>query len=777
MKKKLSFVLLVLACFILSSCNWNVLNEEIIELEGEDYASTAFEVFTGEAPRNVKVSKAASTTEIAVSFSAVKGADYYNIYRAVVSRNVNLSEIDSDSLSWTRIGYVEEEGKRQSVYVDTISENYVSPSGENKDRVKFLYKVQAGSSYTDTYYFTEGNMSEIVEGYTLAPPLSINATKGQYDDRIELTWTQVAGVRGYDVYYTDDITKDNIDDWTVLSTNIPYNKQNPEIGLTYRPSEAEAGRELYFAIRSVGNKILSDRSSYASGYTFVPGAPEEPKNVVVAKYESPNNITIRWDAFEDLESKPELGYQWTIKRRTVDGDEIEVLNFESAKRDSKEGLTYENGRYTYVDTLDLKPNTEYTYSIYASCYIEGKVDDSGNNILFPGKAKEAVGAIISPPTVMSLSPDYEAGKLILSINQPVGFSGQNWIYVIEGRFNNALTEEYDEWKVLSDSIPVAELVSYDSLFDTDKVNEFRIAVKNEKGEISAYSSEVMITDKLPAPVASVTTNYYDSSLSADSNGIYPVFMEIPQQDNFIGYEVSISLNGEDLYSFRGSSENMVGRTNLTEKGYASSKVFESYNYKIRGVDKFYSYSEWTAGLNGYGALTPEKFIKTFEAYALKPWEFINSEEFKNEHSDLVTKWGKSEIKTKIDAKGTGSLTTDNIFSSAIVFIYENTNYHNGRIGYASRQKDLKGDIRFKYENAGEMEGITANGEYNMTNVNSDGNNGSVSGVVTVTGMYPASVDFSSLSVQNYAFSGKYKGTMNYSGEEVAINVTATQNNF
>ena len=131
MKKKLSFVLLVFACFILSSCNWDVLNEEIIELEGEDYASTAFEVFTGEAPRNVKVSKAASTTEIAVSFSAVKGADYYNIYRAVVSRNVNLSEINPDSLSWSRIGYVEEEGKRQSVYVDTINENYVSPSGEN----------------------------------------------------------------------------------------------------------------------------------------------------------------------------------------------------------------------------------------------------------------------------------------------------------------------------------------------------------------------------------------------------------------------------------------------------------------------------------------------------------------------------------------------------------------------------------------------------------------------------------------------------------------------
>ena len=777
MKKKLSFILIVLACFILSSCNWNVLNEEIIELEGEDYASKAFEVFTGEAPRNVKVSKAASTTEIAVSFSSVKGADYYNIYRSVVSRNVNLSDINPDTLTWTRIGYVEEEGKRQSVYIDTINENYVSPTGENKDRVKFLYKVQAGSSYTDTYYFTEGKMSEIVEGYTLAPPLSITATKGQYDDRIELTWTQVAGVRGYDVYYTDDVTKDNIEDWTVLSSNIPYNKQNPEIGLTYRPNEAEAGKELYFAIRSIGNNILSDRSSYASGYTFVPGAPEEPKNVVVSKYESPNSITISWDAFEDLESKEDLGYQWTIKRRTVDGDEIDILNFESAKRDNKEGLTYENGRYTYVDTLDLLPNTEYTYSIYASCYIPGRVDEEGKDILFPGKAREAVGAIISPPTVMSLSPDYGENKLILSIAKPVGFDGQSWTYVIEGSFHDAFTNKSGDWKVLSDSVAVEENASYESMFDTDHVNKFRIAVKNERGEVSAYSSEVTITDMLPAPDATVTTNYYDSSLVADANGIYPVFMEIPQQSDFIGYEVSIAINGEDMYSFVDTAENLIGKINLTEKGYAPSKVFESYSYKIRGIDKFYSYSEWTVGLNGYGAITPEKFIKTFEAYALKPWEFINSEEFKTEHPDLVTKWGSSEIKSKIDAKGTGSLTTDNIFSSDIVYIYENTNYHDGRIGYASRQKDFKGDIRFKYENAGEMEGIKANGDYNMTNVNSSGNNGSVSGVVTVEGMYPASVDFSSLSVQNYAFSGNYKGTLKYSGEEVAINVTATQNNF
>lgn len=772
MKKILLVVLLVLTCFILSSCNWNVLTEQIVELEGEDFNSSSFEVFTGEAPRNVKVSKAASTTEIAISFSSVKGADYYNIYRSVISRSEDLAEVDLPSLIWTRIGYVEEEGKRQSVYIDTINENYVSPSGENKDRVKFLYKVQAGSSYTDTYYFTEGKMSEIVEGYTLAAPLSITATKGQYDDRIELTWTQVEGVRGYDVYYTDDITKDNIEDWTLLSSNIPYNKENPEIGLTFRPSAEQAGKELYFAIRSVGNNILSDRSSYASGYTFVPGAPKEPENVTVSKYESPNNIKICWDAFTDLESNPELGYQWTIKRRTKDGDEIEIINFKSAERDGKDGLEYENGRYTYIDTLNLEPNEVYTYSIYASCYIEGSVDENGSPILFPGKAKEEVGAIISPPTDITIKPDYEVNELQLEIASPVGFENQNWVYVIEGRFNNALSEEIGKWKMLSDSVAVTDLSSYVSSFDADKANEFRIAVKNEESEISAYSEPVTITDKLQAPDVSVTANYYDSSLIAGEDGVYPVFLVLPDNDNFIGYEVSITENGEDVASFRDTSDNLTGRINLTEKGYAPKAYFEVYNYKIRGVDKFYSFSEWSIGQNGYGALTFEKYIKIFEMFALKPWEFINSPEYAD-YPDLKQKWSNSEIKKKIDL-GNGSSLSDQMGALTDGYIYESTEYNNGRIGYNAKMQGIGGNITFVYENAGEVDGIVANGSYNMV-VNASGT-GDASGTIEVTGLYPATIVVPK-KVTNKIFSGDYSVTMKYSNGEVQRNVTATKNNF
>ena len=61
----------------------------------------------------------------------------------------------------------------------------------------------------------------------------------------------------------------------------------------------------------------------------------------------------------------------------------------------------------------------------------------------------------------------------------------------------------------------------------------------------------------------------------------------------------------------------------------------------------------------------------------------------------------------------------------------------------------------------------------MSGVNMSGNNGSVSGNVIVSGMYPATVDFGKLSVTSYAFSGKYGLTQdNGSG---TVEITATRN--
>ena len=196
MKKYLVLSLLILVS-LLSSCRWEILSNNVNAIQGEDYTSDTFAVFTGEAPKNVRASKGASTSTITVSFSPVQGADYYHVYRADVQRNVDISTIDLDELSWKRIQRVDNPSNARILSItDEIRDNFVSSDGLGKNATKFLYRVQAGSDYTDTYYFIEGEYSDVVIGYTLSPPLSLSATKGKYDDRVELSWDQIEGATG-----------------------------------------------------------------------------------------------------------------------------------------------------------------------------------------------------------------------------------------------------------------------------------------------------------------------------------------------------------------------------------------------------------------------------------------------------------------------------------------------------------------------------------------------------------------------------------------------------
>ena len=111
-------------------------------------------------------------------------------------------------------------------------------------------------------------------------------------------------------------------------------------------------------------------------------------------------------------------------------------------------------------------------------------------------------------------------------------------------------------------------------------------------------------------------------------------------------------------------------------------------------------------------------------------------------------WNKSKIHSLVDKHGLGSLGE----------VTETSDFHNGTIYYHSYANGLAGDVDFKYTNFGELDCICGNGAYKMSKVNASGNNGTCSGTITVTGIYPATVDFSSLRVMSYAFSGNYKLT-------------------
>lgn len=778
MKKYLLLSLLILIS-LLSSCRWEILSNNVNAIQGEDYTSDTFAVFTGEAPKNVRASKGASTSTITVSFSPVQGADYYHVYRADVQRNVDVSEIDLDELTWKRIQRVDNPANARILSItDEIRDNFVSSDGLGKNATKFLYRVQAGSDYTDTYYFIEGEYSDVVIGYTLSPPLSLSATKGKYDDRVELSWDQIEGATGYSLYYTDDITKDNISNWNLIQSGIPYSKVQDTIGYTFRPDSALAGKELYFAVVSVGRDGNSDRSGYDTGYTYVPGAPTEPQNARATQYESPNYIAISWDGFGTLEENEKLAYEWTIRRKSGTSDAVEVLHFTSAdfRENGVEGLSIdENGRYTYIDRQNLVPHVEYSYSIFASCMVKTEANPEGE--MLPGQAKEdVIGTIMSPPTEYKLTVDFSTDMFTIDVTSPAGFeSGNGWEYVVQGRMNNVLESQPSSWKELT-TVPVNSQTEIKSDFNTDGCNEFRLAVKNKEGEITVYSDPITASNRMQAPAFTVSANVnYEGEYNPDEKEMYPVILNISGHDgDFTKYVLTISNDGYLLDEHRFDTAEVENIDyNLTEHGYAPDEILVQYEYQLRGVDKYNSYSEVSPTLAGYGALTPEKFIKVFEMFVLKPWEFLNNEWFKTNYPDLVYKWTASEIKSKIDAGNSSDIFEASGALTNGTWIYEPTDYHDGRIGYNSSLSGVKADIYFSYTNAGESEGIYGNGSYSMRGVGTEGN-GSCSGTITVEGMYPATVNVPT-TISNRAFSGNYNIVLKYSNGEVRESVQATRN--
>lgn len=769
MKKYLLLSLLILIS-LLSSCRWEILSNNVNAIQGEDYTSDTFAVFTGEAPKNVRASKGASTSTITVSFSPVQGADYYHVYRADVQRNVDVSEIDLDELTWKRIKRVDNPANARILSItDEIRDNFVSSDGLGKNATKFLYRVQAGSDYTDTYYFIEGEYSDVVIGYTLSPPLSLSATKGKYDDRVELSWDQIEGATGYSLYYTDDITKDNISNWNLIQSGIPYSTVQDTIGYTFRPDSALAGKELYFAVVSVGRDGNSDRSGYDTGYTYVPGAPTEPQNVRATQYESPKYIAISWDGFGALEENDALDYEWTIRRKSGTSDAVEVLHFTSAdfRENGVEDLSIdENGRYTYIDRQNLEPHVEYSYSIFASCMVETEANPGGE--LLPGQAQEnVIGTIMSPPTEYKLTVDFSSDTFTIDVTAPAGFesAGNGWEYVVQGRMNNVLESQPSSWKELT-TVPVNSQTEIKSDFNTDGCNEFRLAVRNTEGEVTTYTNPITASNRIKAPLFNVTrnVNYADSGYQANENGVYPVFLSIPSHyGDYQAYEIIVSNDGVEIGRITKDAAEIENiEYNLSIENYAPDDVFIQYEYQVRGVDKYYSYSEISQTIAGYGALTPERFIKAFEAFVLKPWEFVNNNWFREHYPDLVSKWQGSKIKALIDAAGMGSLSDGE---------REYTEFHGGYINYSAKMNGMTAaDISFSYYNAGEVEGIIGNGSYTMYKIGLSGS-GSCSGTITVDGMYPATVNVPS-SIANRAFSGPYNLTLRYANGEVRTSVSS-----
>lgn len=766
--KKIVYILISLILLFVS-CNADILTSDIDRIDTETDSNNTMTVFTGDAPKNVWASQSYYTDRIVISFDGVNGADYYNIHRAVVPRSE--TNIDFDSLTWERIPYQipSESGSIRYTYTD------YNIDSDKKDSYMYCYSITAGSYFVDSRGGIDSEYSDVVEGWTLAPPVSLSATQGDDDEFIELRWSQVGMVSGYDLYYSLDSNAAE-ETWIKANrTRIP-GTLNSEISYRFDPvkdfnDKTLLGKDIYFRVVSYSRADApSERSGMRVGYTFMEGAPTKPANVTVSNGDYPSKIAISWDK-PMKEDQVEGGYIWEVSRSTATTDSVQILTFATSDVDSNKlpnGMTYADGRYTYIDSSkDLDPNEEYIYSIRAKCYIENPEDPS-TTILVPGQAAEKTGYLLAPSqSITEKITNYPTssfnGSFEFTIAEaPKGYEdGKDFDYVIYGR--NNVDDVVSSWRELTTKkvtgSPCHLTISYDP---ENPVNEFSYAIRNnklqEENESKRYDEiygNAIVTELAPAPSIdnlNMLNNTYRSDLVANSNGVYPVIVNCSTSDVYSSYKIEVvetdSPNNNSTVAgtkFLASGEDIALDANLSP---ATAGV--KWSYRIAGKDAFGRYSEYSSYKLGYGALTGHAYVKFFEAYGLKPWEFLSHDDFPQ---NLKNKWSSSQIYAKVSAEATKADIT------------EYSNYHNGSIHYTvnANLATFQGDIRFTYSNFGEHPDFKiVTGMYQMSVGLSGTGSISANEPFVIEGMYPGTIIISSqyMEVSSKKFKGNYSVTQN-----------------
>ena len=754
MRTRIGFVLFIVIV-LFSSCNWNIIDGE--HLTGDDTGSgiDSTVLFTGEAPRNLRVSQAAYPDRITLSFSSVNHADYYNIYRAQVdSSYVNDGEYD-DSLFWELIDIVPDTGVSHILYSDT--NDLSSDAG-----IAYLYCVQAGNDYATAFLERNPEFSTVEKGWLLTAPSSITASQGTSPDYVEITWTNVEKVNGYDIEYSTD----RINWTTINSTTIPPRSTSDTNRYFYYPSTSEFGKELYFRVISVQAQSESEPSVSRVGYTYVAGAPDAPTGVSVSRAEYSNKLRVSGDV-SSREANTDGGYTWTIVRRIPGGEDETILTFNSLDPQAP-NLVKTDSEYEYTDQSGLSPNVTYEYEIKASCDVQ--MDDGTIIEDALGESVVMEGFLLSPPVDFITSVNYSTGAISITVTAPLGYnSNRTWTYNVQGRFNDGSSTT--TWATLESSVSVMDENSFSYTFsESNKYNEFQFNVSN--GTETSIYSDIVAPDGITIGDFKISAN--NPVGTADSNGLYPVAFTASSDVSGVTLELEVEKADGTVVNFTIDASSISSDLNAMPIDYCPDEVFEVFRYRARKYNEFGRYTSWTSWQDGYGAITDAAYVKLCEKYVLKPWEFINDPTFP---AELANDWKNNEIYKKISSSSTESAgeASANGHVSGILEYYANAN-----IKPIVWESDA--DITLTYENFCEIEDsngaiLVGSGSWTMYGVGLDGKGDKpCTGTVTITGRYPGNLNFTELNIENKAFKGDYLVTQQWR-KDGAAHVTATQNVF
>ena len=663
--------------------------------------ATKEEITQLETPKQVFVGQGQNPTSILLSWDAVKGATSYTIERAIV-KDPTITTVPEES---------EFEIIKKFVYDTTYTDEVLTDKEAHyqaeayTNNYKYYYRIIAQNPRES---YDQSLPTEPIYGTLFTPVLKVNADLGKNTDSIIVYWDPVPNAKNYQIWRG---VNSNGTSMEIISTENPtFDETTGKLIFKNKIDKNEQGIEFYYKVISVNNSgIEAVNSPLAMGYSLMAGAPVAPKNVVVSNGRgTKNTIEISWEGV------------------VADG-EVKYTVFRTSSVDSSlTQLVTDFTGTTFVDSKALKPNVYYYYQIQS--FTEDS--ETGEKLKSPmsdtgASSKNPVeGFILSAPTSVKVSKT-DTG-IYLSWAPAIGNETEQTSYT----YNiYASANEKDGYTLCDEGLQQTELVDGYITYPTSQVAEFYKVSTSYNGVESALS-EAVAPSPNPATNISVSKNKnIGSSYSANANGVFPVEItwKAPADTNSLsGYHVYRSTKPDS--GFRKITESIIVHDGKTDFSFVdandTAKTRTYYYYKVLSVNSLEQGAEYTATEKGYGALTPEQYMREYNKTA------INSQ-------TKLTLMHKSNDMDKL-----GSETANGAISGTLSY--------NAKIdGLGARilmHYDNYADYYIEDKNASSGVYFLITGDTN-TKASMDAS-GTMDGTVTCSGMYPGKVIYDKIQIKS-----------------------------
>lgn len=656
-----------------------------------------------EAPKQVFVSQGQNPTSILLSWDAVDGATSYTIERAIVKDGT--SNTIPDESEFTIINKFVYSTSYTDVILNSNESHYTSEAYTNN--YKYYYRIVAQNPRES---YEPSLPTQPVYGTLFSPVLKLNADLGKSTNTITVYWDEVPNAKSYQIWRGVNSNGTGME--KIATVNPTFDEASQKLIFKNKIDTVEQGTEFYYKVIPVnisGNESVN--SPIAMGFSLMSGAPTAPTNVKITDGRgTKNSIQITWDAV------------------TADG-EVKYTIFRTSSADSSlTQIVAGQSENSFTDSKSLKPNVYYYYQVQAYT-----LDITGNKLKSPmsdsnaNSKNPAEGFILSAPN--SVKVQKRDDGIYLLWQPSIGNETEQASYTYNIYYSANEKTDYE----LCDS-GISSSIQEDGFIATkvSKIAEF-YKISTVYNEVESTLSQAVAPS--PNAVESITVsqnaNLQLGENAANPNGVHPVKIQWQAPSD------STSLSGYNIFrstkpdsGFRKINETPIPSSETEYIDYnETAKTKTYYYYRVLTVNSLEQGTEYSSTEKGYGALTPEQYMREYNKTAINSQTKLTLMHKSNDMDKLGSETAKGSISgtlsynAKID--GLGARITMHYDNYADFYIDDND------------------------KNLGPYFLIT--GDTN-TSANMSAN-GTMDGIVTCKGMYPGSVSYNNIEIKGGAAGG------------------------